>query len=99
MRYSVTDDGLGIDAEQQSRLFQERTRTDANGVVHGLGLWIVRRIVEQLNGRIGVDSVMGQGSTFWFELPVAGNDLSTSPPGVTQRPVGRQWLGAGLPQE
>ncbi|HNT75342.1 MAG TPA: histidine kinase N-terminal 7TM domain-containing protein [Anaerolineae bacterium] len=68
----VRDNGPGLSAEAQSKLFAEFTRleqTRAKG--HGLGLSIVRRIVEKLGGAVGVESFEGQGSTFWFTLPAA----------------------------
>lgn len=72
VRFWVRDDGLGITPEQQSRLFTPFTRLGpdverAKG--HGLGLSIVRLIVEKLGGQVGVESEVGQGSRFWFRLP------------------------------
>ena len=70
VRYWVRDNGLGLSAKEQAVLFREFTRLDktrAKG--HGLGLSIVRRIMEKLNGRVGVESTLGEGSTFYFELP------------------------------
>ena len=72
LRFWVRDHGPGIPPEQQARLFAEFTRLDAvrtDG--YGLGLSIVRRIVERLGGRVGVDSTPGAGSVFWFTLPAA----------------------------
>jgi two-component system sensor histidine kinase/response regulator len=66
----VRDNGPGIPPEAQTRLFTPFTRLDqirADG--HGLGLSIVRRIVEKLGGQVGVESKVGQGSTFFFTLP------------------------------
>jgi signal transduction histidine kinase len=66
----VRDNGPGLSEEAQSKLFAEFTRleqTRAKG--HGLGLSIVRRIVDKLGGDVGVESFDGQGSTFWFTLP------------------------------
>ncbi len=71
-RFWVQDRGPGLDAEQQQRMFVPFVRVSAiraNG--HGLGLSIVRRIVEKLGGEVGVDSAPGAGARFWFELPVA----------------------------
>jgi signal transduction histidine kinase len=70
VRYWVRDNGHGLTTEQQARLFQQFVRLDqtrANG--HGLGLSIVRRIVEKQGGRVGVESAVGTGSTFFFTLP------------------------------
>jgi len=69
VRFWVRDNGSGITPEDQSRLFAPFTRLDqirAGG--HGLGLSIVRRIVEKLGGQVGVESQVGSGSTFSFTL-------------------------------
>ena len=72
LRFWVRDHGPGIPAEAQSRLFAEFTRLDAVRTEgHGLGLSIVRRIIERLGGRVGVESEPGAGSRFWFSLPAA----------------------------
>jgi signal transduction histidine kinase len=70
VRFWVRDNGPGIAPEAQVRLFVPFTRLDqvrAKG--HGLGLSIVRRIVEKLGGQVGVISTPGQGSVFSFTLP------------------------------
>jgi two-component system sensor histidine kinase/response regulator len=69
IRFWVRDNGNGLTPEEQERLFTPFTRLDqtrAKG--HGLGLSIVRRIVERLRGQVGVESEIGAGSTFWFTL-------------------------------
>lgn len=71
VRFWVRDNGPGLPPEAQALLFTEFTRLDeirAKG--HGLGLAIVRRIVEKLGGQVGVESanVPGQGCTFYFSL-------------------------------
>jgi signal transduction histidine kinase len=66
----VRDNGAGLDADAQAKLFTEFTRLDtirAKG--HGLGLSIVRRILDKLGGQFGVESTPGQGSVFYFTLP------------------------------
>jgi len=70
----VRDTGPGISAEDQAKLFQEFQQAD-NSITRkkggtGLGLAISKRIIEMHGGRIWVDSVLGQGSTFSFTLPV-----------------------------
>ncbi len=68
----VRDNGLGLTPEAQARLFTPFTRLNqvrAKG--HGLGLSIVRRIVEHLGGRVGVESSPDQGSLFYFTLKPA----------------------------
>ncbi|MBE2222008.1 MAG: response regulator [Anaerolineae bacterium] len=70
IRFWVQDNGAGISPIDQTRLFKPHTRlrqTRARG--EGLGLSIVRRIVEKCGGKVGVDSELGHGSTFWFCLP------------------------------
>lgn len=70
IRFWVKDNGPGLTPEEQARLFSPFTRLeqiDTKG--HGLGLSIVGRIVERLGGQVGVDSKIGEGSTFWFTLP------------------------------
>lgn len=70
IRFWVRDNGPGLSAAQQATLFAEFTRLDeirADG--HGLGLSIVRRIMDKLGGSTGVESEVGQGSLFYFSLP------------------------------
>jgi signal transduction histidine kinase len=71
---SVRDTGPGISAADQAKLFQEFQQAD-NTITRkkggtGLGLAISKRIIEMHGGRIWIDSVVGQGSTFTFTLPV-----------------------------
>ncbi len=71
VRVMVEDNGLGIRLENQESLFEMFTRfhkEEASGT--GLGLTIVQRIVRKLGGEVGVESSIGQGSTFWFTLPI-----------------------------
>jgi signal transduction histidine kinase len=66
----VRDNGPGLTPEEQATLFTEFTRLQQTRVEgHGLGLSIVRRIVEKLGGEVGVESTVGEGSCFWFTLP------------------------------
>ncbi len=70
-RFWVRDNGNGISPEDQTLLFNQFTRLDqvrADG--HGLGLSIVARVIEQLGGTVGIESQLGQGSTFYFTLPM-----------------------------
>ena len=66
----MKDNGDGISDEVVGTLFTEFTRlgrTRAQG--HGLGLSIVKRIIEKLDGEVGLESQVGEGSTFFFTLP------------------------------
>ena len=67
----VTDDGPGIAADQQEVIFERfvRGETDPSQDGLGLGLWIVRELVEQMNGTITLTSEIGRGSTFVVRLP------------------------------
>lgn len=68
----VRDNGKGLTEEEQSHLFTMFTRLRQTSVEgYGLGLSIVQRIVTRLKGEVGIESIAGQGSTFFFTLPTA----------------------------
>jgi len=73
IRYWVCDKGAGLSLEQQQKLFIPFSRLEQNRQIsgHGLGLSIVKRILEKLQGQVGVESELGKGSCFFFELPVS----------------------------
>ncbi|MDQ3160534.1 MAG: ATP-binding protein, partial [Pseudomonadota bacterium] len=69
---SISDTGSGMSPELQTRIFEPFFTTKATGEGTGLGLDIVRKIVEKHMGRISVESEVGRGSTFTVHLPIAG---------------------------
>ncbi|HEY7124506.1 MAG TPA: PAS domain S-box protein [Ktedonobacterales bacterium] len=75
-RVWVRDQGPGLPVEEQERIWERFHRAkgieaqSGNGVGLGLGLYICRMIIERHQGQVGVESVPGQGSTFWFSLPL-----------------------------
>ena len=78
LRLEVQDTGIGIDREDQRRIFERFYRTDQAKTISaegsGLGLSIIKHTVELLGGSYGVESTLGEGSTFWVEIPLVDKE-------------------------
>ncbi|VXC00819.1 hybrid sensor histidine kinase/response regulator [Nocardioides sp. AX2bis] len=103
VRVEVRDTGVGLDPATQDRLFEPFLQADSSTTRRyggtGLGLAICRGLVEQMGGRTGVESTLGEGSTFWFTVPLGREPdpvVASPTPVVPPEPVGPRCAAAVL---
>ena len=97
LRFEVRDTGIGIAEEKFDSVFDAFTQVDGSSTRRhggsGLGLAIVKELAELMGGRVGVDSRLEEGSTFWFEVPLHRAPEQVAPP-VPRADEARRPLGA-----
>ena len=101
LKFSVRDTGVGIPPEAQSRIFDSFTQADQSTTRRfggtGLGTTIAKQLVGLMAGRIGVESAVGLGSTFWFEIDL-DKQAERAGTGVGEL-AGERILLVGFPSE
>ncbi len=92
LQFEIRDTGIGLEPEMLEKLFKPFSQADSSTTRKyggtGLGLSIVKRLVEMMGGNVGVSSVPGEGSTFWFNLPLEVAQVTH-----TRKPVSGSLLG------
>src|SRR5471030_1888570 len=100
LKFSVRDTGIGIPPEAQKRIFESFTQAEQSTVRRfggtGLGTTIAKQLVELMGGRIGLESSVGLGSTFWFELEL--EKQATQPDAAGGELAGARLLLVGFPE-
>jgi two-component system sensor histidine kinase RpfC len=100
LKFSIRDTGIGIPPEAQKRIFESFAQADQSTTRRfggtGLGTTIARQLVELMGGKIGVESAVGLGSTFWFE--VALEKQAEQPSTGDGELAGARMLLVGFPQ-
>ncbi|WP_264665334.1 PocR ligand-binding domain-containing protein [Azospirillum fermentarium] len=102
VRFVVRDDGPGIPPEKHPLLFQPFNRlgaetTEIEGT--GVGLTITKRMVEAMDGRIGFETEVGRGTTFWVEVPASQDPLAAPPDTVEDKARDAMRIAAaGVPR-
>ncbi len=94
VRVSVTDTGAGLTSEQLSQLFQPFNRLGKETGVEegtGIGLVVTKQLVELMGGSVGVESKVGVGSVFWFELPASNAAQGVFDIGSEIDPATQEW--------
>jgi two-component system sensor histidine kinase RpfC len=99
LKFSVRDTGIGIAPEAQARIFESFTQADDSTTRRfggtGLGTTIAKQLVDLMGGRIGVESAVGLGSTFWFEVTLEKQPERAG--AVTGELAGARLLLVGFP--